>query len=141
MTHKILVFVVALFLCLAVSSQNKHKYSPEQFQAELEQFIASEAALTPQEAEVFFPLHREMQKRQRAIYERMRNESKIKPTSEKECKKAIRRRDEIEIELKTIQQAYHNKFLAILTASKVYDIIKAEDRFHRQKLKKWSSKK
>ena len=40
-----------------------------------------------------------------------------------------------DIEIKRLQQAYHEKFLHILPASKVYRIIKAEDKFHRQQFR------
>ena len=92
--------------------------------------------MTPQEASDFFPVYKEMQKKQRALYDRQRQIAKIKPVDEKGCEKAIREYDNIEIELKRVQQAYHLKFLDVLPASKVYDVIKAEYRFHRRMLKK-----
>ena len=46
--------------------------------------------------------------------------------------------DKMDIELKRIQQQYHNKFLDILPACKVMKAIKAEDKFHRNMLKRWS---
>lgn len=79
-----------------------------------------------------------MQRKQRAIYDRMRQMGKVKPQDEAGCQKAIQEHDNIEVELKRIQQTYHNKFLDILPASKVYDVIKAEDHFHRRMLKRWS---
>ena len=61
----------------------------------------------------------------------MMAESKIKPADEKACKKVIQKRDQVELELKSIQQTYHNKFFSVLPASKVFDVIKAEDQYHR----------
>ena len=49
--------------------------------------------------------------------------------------KAIRRIDVIDIEIKRIQQKYHNSFLKILPAGKVLEILKAEDKFHRDAFK------
>ena len=60
---------------------------------------------------------------------------------EVECKKCVQKRDVYELELKNIQQTYHNKFFCVLPASKVYDVIKAEDRFHRRAFKNWSQNK
>ena len=60
------------------------------------------------------------------------------PQDEASCLKAIRERDEMELEMKRILQTYHNRFLEMLPASKVYAIIQAEDRFHRRMLKRWS---
>ena len=71
----------------------------------------------------------------------MRASGKIKPADEAECRKAIQKRDELELELKNIQQSYHNRFFTVLPASKVFDVIKAEDRFHRKTFRNWGNGK
>ena len=109
----------------------QQRFSPEKYQADLEQYITKEACLTPQEAAAFFPMFREMQKKQRALYNKMREDVRIKPTDEAACKKMIQKHDQVELELKSIQQTYHNKFFSVMPASKVFDVIKAEDQFHR----------
>ena len=134
--RKISILMIILVMTLGAYAQEQ-KFSPEKFQAELEQFITNEACLTPQEATRFFPLYREMQKKQRSVYNQMRALGKIKPVEESECRKAIQKRDELELELKGIQQSYHNRFFSVLSASKVFDVIKAEDRFHRKTFKNW----
>ncbi len=111
--------------------QQQQRFSPEKYQADLEQHITKEACLTPQEAAAFFPLFREMQKKQRALYNKMREDVRIKPTDEAACKKMIQKRDQVELELKSIQQTYHNKFFSVMPASKVFDVIRAEDSYHR----------
>ena len=111
--------------------QQQQRFSPEKYQADLEQYITKEACLTPQEAAAFFPMFREMQKKQRALYNKMREDVRIKPTDEAACKKMIQKRDQVELELKSIQQTYHNKFFSVISASKVFDVIKAEDQYHR----------
>ena len=125
------LFTLLTLLPLCASAQPKEKFSPEKFQADMEQFITREAALTPQEAAAFFPLFREMQKKQRALYNKMREDVRIKPTDEAACKKMIQKRDQVELELKSIQQTYHNKFFSVMSPSKVFDVIKAEDQYHR----------
>ena len=128
-------------MATSISAQsNNHqqeKFSPEKFEAELHDFIVSEAHLTSQEEAKFFPLYREMQQKQRAVYDRQRNLGKQRPQSEEACKKAIQERDGKDIELKRIQQDYHKRFLELLPASKVWDILKAEERFHRRVMKNW----
>ena len=65
-----------------------------------------------------------------------------KPTDEKACRKAVEKRDELELEQKRICQSYHVKFFEVLPASKVYDVIRAENRFHRRALRgSWEHKK
>ena len=140
---KRLYFVLFTFaFALSVAAQpnkQQQQFSPERFNAELQEFITKEAKLTPQEAAKFFPIYKEMQQKQRALFERQKQLGMAKPEDEKACEKAIRERDEIELELKRIQQTYHKKFLEILPASKVYDILQAENRFHRRMLRKWSN--
>lgn len=121
--------------------QQQMKFSPEKFQADLEQYITKKACLTPQEAAKFFPIYKEMQSKQRAVYERQRQLGWVKPADEKGCEKVIRQRDEYDLELKRIQQTYHNKFLSVISASKLYDVLNAEDRFHRQMLRGWDPKR
>jgi len=141
MTKRLYVLFIAMtFAIMANAQQNApgKRFSPEQFDAELQSFIAKEASLTPQETTSFFIVYKEMQKKQRALFVRQRQLSRVKPADEQGCMKAIQERDQIEVELKRIQEQYHNKFFEILPASKVYDVIKAEDKFHRSKLKQWS---
>ena len=111
--------------------QPQQRFSPEKYQADLEQYITKEACLTPKEAAAFFPLLREMQKKQRALYNKMREDVRIKPTDEAACKKMIQKHDQLELELKSIQQTYHNKFFSVIPASKVFDVIRAEDSYRR----------
>ena len=129
-----------LTFALAVTTARAHdpqKFSPEKFQADMEQYITKEAELTPEEAERFFPLYREMQQKQRKIYNQMKQARKNKPTDEASFKKAVEKRDCQEIELKQILQCYHNKFFSVLPAEKVYRVILAEDKFHRNAFKQW----
>ena len=129
---------LAFFLSVAMCAEEpQQKFSPEKFQADLEQYITNEACLTPQEATKFFPLYREMQKKQRSVYNQMQALGMIKPTEEAECRKAIQKRDELEVELKSILQTYHNKFMGVLPASKVFDVIMAESKFHRKTFRNW----
>lgn len=131
---KKLLFVCVLLMGLAtpVLADTPEKFSPEKFQAEMEQFITQEAKLTNDEASKFFPLLREMHTKQRVVYDKIKKECSNRPSNEEECKKIVQKRDMYELELKTIQQTYHNKFFKVLQPSKVFEAIMAEDRFHRR---------
>ena len=129
--------LLLLGLFAIVTHAQGQKFDPAKFDAEQQQFITKAANLTDQEAARFFPLFREMQKKQRAIYERQRKLGFKKPADEKGCAESIRQHDQIDLELKQIQQTYHNKFLRVIPASKLYDVLQAEDRFFRMKLRSW----
>ena len=132
---QIILITLFLFSLVSVRAEEQQKFSPEKFQAALEQFMTTEANLTADEAAKFFPIYREMQCKQRAVYKQMKELGKNKPTDEKACRKAVEKRDELELEQRRIARSYHVKFFEVLPASKVYDIIKAENRFHRRALR------
>jgi hypothetical protein len=125
---------------LGASAEEQQKFSPEKFQADLEQYITTEAGLTNEEAAKFFPLYREMQQKQRVVYNKIHELFKL-PHDEASCKRAIQRRDQLEIELKQIAQTYHNKFLRVIPASKVIGTIVAEDKFHRRAFRKFGQQR
>lgn len=123
--------------CYAGNSQKQRPpFDPKRFEAELEQYITTNASLTPQEASKFFPVYRQMMRKMRSCFDEMRRYHFVNPTDEKGCAEAIRRQDELDIEMKQLQQEYHSRFLYILPASKVLRIIKAEEKFHRQAFKR-----
>lgn len=132
-----LLLALVSALCLRAQEEGgQHRFSPDKFDAELRQFIIDEAKLTEQEAANFFPVYKEMQAKQRVVFGKQKELAMSKPEGEKACKEAIRQRDENDLEMKRIQQAYHEKFLKLLPASKVYAILHAEDLFHRRMLKR-----
>lgn len=132
-----MLFAFAIVLCLhAQDKGGQHRFSPDKFDAELREFITNEAKLTEQEAAKFFPVYKEMQAKQREVFGRQKALGMSKPEDEKACKEAIRQRDENDLEMKRIQQAYHEKFLKLLPAAKVYAILQAEDQFHRRMLRR-----
>ncbi|MBQ1773360.1 MAG: hypothetical protein IIZ97_03825, partial [Prevotella sp.] len=58
------LFIILIAFGISVTAQGQQKFDPERYQADLEQFITSEACLTPQESARFFPVYREMMKKQ-----------------------------------------------------------------------------
>ncbi|MBO4486571.1 MAG: hypothetical protein J5734_05495 [Prevotella sp.] len=131
---KTLITLLLAVLTLSVSAQQQQRpqFDPAKFDADLEQFITTEAALSPQEAAQFFPLYREMLRQQRVLYMEMRRHRHIDFNDNKACREVIEKQDKIELQMKEIQQQYHNKFFKVLPASKVWKVIRAEESFHRQ---------
>ena len=129
--------ILCLLLAVNVSAQDWKKFSPEKFDADMEAYVSKEAGLTQQEADKFFPLFREMHQKQRAVYGKMRHMGMQKPADEEGCAKAIKDADRMNVELRQIEQTYHKKMLQVVPASKVWDAIGAESRFHRRMMKGW----
>lgn len=138
----ILVLLAAISLNgLAQYKNDGQRFSKEEFVRQLEQYVAHEAQLTSKEQAEFFPIFREMHLKMRKVFDAMKKIDSTCPSNDKTCANAIRQKDKMDIELKRIQQQYHNKFLDILPACKVMKAIKAEDKFHRNMLKRWSKVK
>jgi len=139
---RLTITLTCLLIAISLFAQDgKHRFSPEKFQAELEAYVIDKAQLTQQETTRFLPLFREMHQKQRTIYSQQRKLCKAKATDEAGYREAIRKSDQMDLEIKTLQQTYHEKFLNVLPASKVFEVIKAENRFHREMWKKWNHKK
>ena len=140
----VLLSVIMLSMLSMVSTEGwaghakkqRPPFDPKRFEAELEQYITTHAGLTPREAARFFPVYRQMMKKMRSHFDAMRRFHYVNPKDERACMEAIRRQDELDIEMKQLQQEYHSRFLYILPASKVLRILKAEEQFHRQAFKK-----
>ena len=132
--------LMILMLCTFGVANGQHRkrppFNPAKFEADLEQFITVNACLSPSQAASFFPVYRQMMKKQRALFDEMRRLRMINPKDNEACEEAIRKQDELDIQIKQLQQEYHGKFLMMLPANKVLSIIKAEKKFHRQIFKK-----
>ena len=138
--RKIIFILLAAFTITvsAIAQGHDKRLSRKDYTRQLELFIIREAQFNAKEADEFLKIFKEMQQKQRKVFEAMKFVGKKYPQDESACAEAIRKKDKMDIELKTLQQHYHNKLLKVLPACKVLKAIKAEDRFHRQMLKKWS---
>ena len=129
-----------LILCTFGVANGQHRkrppFNPAKFEADLEQFITVNACLSPSQAASFFPVYRQMMKKQRALFDEMRRLRMTNPKDNEACEEAIRKQDELDIQIKQLQQEYHGRFLMMLPANKVLSIIKAEEKFHRQIFRK-----
>lgn len=132
--------LMLLMLCTFGVANGQHRkhppFNPAKFEADLEQFITVNACLSPSQAASFFPVYRQMMKKQRALFDEMRRLRMINPKDNEACEEAIRKQDELDIQIKQLQQEYHGRFLMMLPANKVLSIIKAEEKFHRQIFRK-----
>lgn len=111
-------------------------FDPAKFEKELEQFIATEACLTPAESAKFFPVYREMRRKQLVFFSEMQRDRFVNTSDSKECERVIREADKRDLDMKRLQRDYHEKFMKILSPAKALKVIRAEEKFHRQIFKK-----
>lgn len=122
---------------LSIAAQNPpQRFNPQRFQADMEQFIATEACLTPVEAARFFPLFREMERKQRLLFDKIRTYSHTDVHDDAASLRAIQECDKADLQMKKLQQIYHAKFCKVLPPGKVLAVIKAEEKFHRMVFRK-----
>ena len=136
MKQTVIILILQLFMVVSVSAQGgQQKFSPEKFDADMEKFVTEQAKLTQQEADKFFPLFREMHQKQRAVYHKIRQATKQQPADDKACETTLKECDKLNIELRQIEQSYHQKMMKAVPAKKVYDAIMAENNFHRRMMR------
>ena len=128
--------IMALIVVTVAASAQKHErrpFDPQKFEQKLEAYVIQQVGFSQEEEKVFLPIFREMRQKQIKIMQN--HHPKDKPKTEKEWETTLRERDNNEVQLKKIQQTYHNRMLKVVPASKVAKAIRAEDEFHREAFK------
>ena len=135
----LLLFVIALTASAQEQQNKRPHFSPEEFQAKQKAYITEKAELSAEEAEAFFPLFFELQKKKfelernaRKDFKRQRGEQ----MSEEECRKFVYNMADIKIEVAKLEREYTDKYLEVLPACKVRRVQHAENSFQRDLMKK-----
>lgn len=132
--------LMILMLCTFGVANGQHRkrppFNPAKFEADLWAVHHSQCLSVPIPGSFILPGLPPMMKKQRALFDEMRRLRMINPKDNEACEEAIRKQDELDIQIKQLQQEYHGRFLMMLPANKVLSIIKAEEKFHRQIFKK-----
>ena len=141
---KKILFASLLLLLTAVTASaqertmNKPHFSPEEFQAKQKAYITEKADLTDQEAEAFFPLFFELQKKKFDFEHDARKDTK-KPRgerlSEEECRELVYKMADTRIEIAKLEREYTDKYLKVLKPCKLHKVIHAEGAFQRHLMK------
>ena len=134
----LLLFVIALTASAQEQQNKRPHFSPEEFQAKQRAYITEKAELTPEEADAFFPLFFELQKKKfelernaRKDFKRQRGEQ----MSEEECRKFVYNMADVKIEIAKLERKYTDKYLEVLPACKVRRVQHAENSFQRHLMK------
>jgi hypothetical protein len=139
-------YLLASLLVLLVSvtasaqaNQRKPHFSPEEFRAKQQAYIAEKAGLTAQESEAFFPLFFELQMKKfelernaRKDFKKQRNEQ----MTEEECRQFVYNMADMKIEIAKLEREYTEKYLQVLPPCKVRKVQHAESSFQRDLMKK-----
>ncbi len=139
---KKIIFI--LMLCcsattLVAQPQQKRHFSHEEYCNKQKEFITTHAKLTPTEAENFFPLFFELQKKKWEINKEARKRVKKEHGQEltdEGYNKLVNGIADAKIEIAKLEKSYIEKYLKIIPARKILDVQRAEDRFQREIIKK-----
>ena len=144
---KRVLFVIAITLMTFASSvaqeqekrmERKPPFSPEEFQAKQRAFIIEKAELTAEEADAFFPLFFELQKKKFEIEHNARKDIR-KPHGEKlteeECRELVYKMADKKIEISKLEREYTDKYMKVINPCKLHKIIHAEGAFQRHLMK------
>ena len=140
---KIFFASLLMFLALTASAQEQQKkrphFSPEEFQTKQKTYITEKAGLTPEEAETFFPLFFELQKKKFELERNARKDfrkQRGEQLSEEECRDFVYKMADTKIEIAKLEREYTGKYLEVLPPCKLRRVQHAEGMFQRDLMKK-----
>ena len=150
MKRTIQILLMLLCTALAATAQEhngrngKKMFSYQEFQQQQKAFITTHAKLTPEEADAFFPLFFELQKKKRELNKDLRNKSNPKHNatqSEEECAANVNKLVETKVKIAELEKEYTLLYLKVLPASKILNVQYAEEHFQREILKGMCNRK
>ncbi|WP_300727735.1 hypothetical protein [uncultured Bacteroides sp.] len=140
---KRILYTLLILLCTGLSL-SAQKLSKEEFRKRQEAFITQKAELTPQEAERFFPLYFELEDKKAACnkkaWEKIRK-GKEENLTDAEYNDIVEDVIKLRIKGNELELEYVRKFKEFLPSKKIYNIQRAEMRFHRELLKNQKNRK
>lgn len=133
------ILVLALLTCLPTLAQQREggrpQFNPEEFKTQMRNYIREKANLTQQEAEAVFPIYAEMKQKQMEYNGQIRLlKMPFPPKDGNQCKEAVEQITVLSVKLAQLEKEYYAKMCKVIDAKKVYNIILAEDAFHREML-------
>ncbi len=133
------VLLLLLFVASGVYAQKKCPWSKATFREKQKTFLTNRADLTPEEATAFFPLYFELQDKKGEInkkaWQLVRDAKGKDSLTDAEYNRFSEELVKAKIETSKLEQDYLHKYQKVLPAKKIYEIQRAELRFHRELLK------
>lgn len=143
MKKYLVLFILSLLVALpSVAQQQGNKnqqrhFNPEEFQTMMRNYIRDKAGLTQAEADKLFPIYLEMKTKQMELNGKMMGLKRKKldaNAGSAEYSKLLTQITALNVELAKLEQTYYAKMCKVVDAKKVYQVMTAEDNFHREML-------
>lgn len=136
----ILSIIIAFVFALSATANEQKKFDPDAYRTEIHKYIKCQAKLTCDEAKKFFAIFDEMRDKEREVFAKIRPYRQGNfPSNEADCRKAIMEYDKAELDLKKMQQAYHQKMLKVVPATKLIAALHAAAKFDRTKYREYNN--
>ena len=147
---KRILFMVLACLCLGITTTmancpQKHKpISKKEFRARQAAFLGEKAQLTTEEASQFFPVYFELQDKKKEINEELRKkirDSRNHELTEEDYTEMVDLWLKVKEQQNELEADYAKRFQKLLPAKKLFNLMHAEMRFHRNMMKIMHNKK
>jgi len=142
-TRNFILLIVLLFANTVSFSQDcpRYKENREKIEAEKVAFITDKLDLTVKEAQDFWPIYNEYQKKREEVFIEKRKLHKnltknLETLSDKEIIEALNKINELKLKEVNLEKEYIDKYLKVLPPKKVITLHKAEMEFKRTLLHK-----
>lgn len=141
---KLKALIIALLAVISVTAQPPHHENcphRKKIEAEKIAYLTTELDLTPQEAQQFWPIYNEFEKKKDELINERKNiisniQSGFETVSDKDAEKMSDRLIEIDIAESKLRQEYHQKYKKVLPIKKVIKFYHLERKFKQQLLRK-----
>lgn len=138
-----LLFINVLFI--NAQDSNKSLMNLQEFEKNKQEFITKEAGLTKEEADKFFPLNNELQKKKLELHrkhqEDMKHIKESKDISDAEYEQVIKENIDLKMKEAELDKEYSDKFNKLISPQKLFKAQQAERTFMQEELRKFRESK
>lgn len=142
------IFILSLFLnVLFINAQDADKsfMDLQKFEKNKQEFIIKEAELSQKEADSFFPLNSELQKKKLELHrkhqETLKHTKESTDITEAEYKELIDNNIDLKMKEAELDKEYADKFNKVMSPQKLFRAQQAEKTFMQEELRKYRESK
>lgn len=146
--NTIIIFAISFFLnVLFINAQNSEEsfMNLQEFEKSKQKFIIEQAELTQVEADNFFPLNSELQKKKLELHRKHQETMKVTKESsnisEDEYKELINNNIDLKMKEAELDKLYSEKFNKLMSPQKLFKAQQAERTFMQEELRKFRESK
>ena len=138
-----LLFINVLFI--NAQDADKSLMNLQEFEKNKQEFIIKEAGLTEEEADKFFPINNELQKKKLDLHRKHQEDLKLikesKDISDAEYEQLIKENIDLKMKEAELDKEYSDKFNKLISPQKLFKAQQAERTFMQEELRKFRESK